>query len=395
LKSSFISKLRGFVLIEIRGQNLERLINRMVERQFSMWDIRFADESTVRLYVGLKDFFRLRPLLKETGSRLRIKERHGIPFILDKLEKRKFFAAGLIGFVIGIYLLSSVIWQVRVEGNETIQTEDILNAAKQQGIYRMQWKYRLKDPETLSRNLQSTLPGIAWVGVELQGTHVIIKVAESKLPEQKPLSSPRHLVAAKNAMVTEIFADKGRPLVKPNTYVRKGDILISGLIGDGPNRQIVVASGKVKGLVWYTPKIEVPLTQTYKVYTGEVKKRSYLVIGSRALQVLGYGKIPYDQYETVPALYELQWRNWRLPFGWLKERVMEVNVAERPIDLQEARQIGMERARSEILSAAGKEARVVSEKILHEKSENGKVYMEAHFEIEEYITEELPIIPQG
>ncbi|TBL67606.1 sporulation protein YqfD [Paenibacillus thalictri] len=388
-----LTKIRGYVHIELKGSRLHELINSMAQKQLNVWDIGFVEGTSVRLHISLGDFFRLRPLLKQTGSRVHVLARYGLPFLLDKLGKRKFFVAGLIGFVIGIYMLSSVIWQVRVEGNATMATEAILQAAKQTGIYQLQWKYRLKDPDVLARQLQSALPDAAWVGVEIHGTHVVIKVVESKLPDQKPLSSPRHLVASKNALITSIFADKGKPLVKVNTYVRKGDILISGIIGDDVNRQAVVASGKVKGLVWYTPQIESPLAHYYQVYTGAVKKRFYLVIGGRALQLYGFGKPSFEQYESVPELHELKLGNWTLPVGWLKERVMEKKLVEQPVDPKLAKQYGLEQARNEILTAAGSDAKVVSEKILHEKTENGKVYMEAHFEVEEYITEELPIVP--
>jgi similar to stage IV sporulation protein len=273
LKASILSALRGYVLIEIRGQGLERLINRFVEKRIYVWDIRFHEENRAELYIVLKDFFRLRPLLKETGSRVHVLKRFGTPFVLDKIEKRKFFAMGIACFVIGLYLLSSIVWQVRVEGNERISTTEILQAARQEGIYKLQWKFRLKESAVLSKSLQGKLSGAAWVGVEVQGTHVVIKVVEAVIPEKPQLLSPRHLVASKSAMIISIFADKGRPLVKPNMYVRKGDILISGILGDELNQQTVVAKGEVKGLVWYTPKVEVPLVRQYKVYTGEVMKR--------------------------------------------------------------------------------------------------------------------------
>ncbi|TVY09652.1 sporulation protein YqfD [Paenibacillus cremeus] len=393
MKSSFLNRARGFVVIEVRGTRLEVLVNRMTEKRMSIWDIRHTAESKAELSIGIGDFFRLRPLLKETGSRTRIKERHGFPFWLGKIEKRKFFAVGLLGFIIGLYLLSSVVWQIRVEGNETLQSAQILEAAKREGIYKYQWKFRLKDPDELSRQLQSQLPQTAWIGVEIRGTNVIIKVVEATIPEKPPLMSPRNMVASKNAMVTEIFAEKGRPVVKPNTYVRKGDVLISGILGDEVNRQTVVASGKVKGLVWYKPTVEVPLTRQYKTYTGEMKKRFYLVIGSRALMLYGYGKIGFEQYESIPERKTLQWRNFVLPIGWLSEKVMEVQVAEQAIDPKEASATGLAQAKSEILAAAGSDSRVVSEKILHEKTENGKVYMEVYLEVEEPIAVEQPIVP--
>ncbi|OXM86107.1 sporulation protein YqfD [Paenibacillus rigui] len=393
MKSSILLSLRGYVLVQMRGPRLEVMINRMIENGMSIWDIRLLGESRAELYILIKDFFRLRPLLKETGCRVHVLKRFGLPFMLDKLEKRKFFAIGLVCFFIGLYLLSSVVWQVRVEGNELISTNQILEAAKKEGLYKLQWKHRLKDTDALSKSLQNDLPGASWVGVEVHGTHIIIKVVEATIPQKPPLMSPRHLVASKNAMITSIFAEKGRPMVKANTYVRKGDILISGIIGDETHQQTVIASGQVKGLVWYTPTVEVPLVQYYKVYTGETRKRFYLVMGNRGLQLTGYGKLPFEQYETLPERKTLQWRNWSLPIGWLNEKLMATSLVEQPIDPQEAKSLGIEQAKAEILSLAGKDSKIVSEKILHEKTENGKVYMEVHLEVEESITLEQPIVP--
>jgi similar to stage IV sporulation protein len=392
LKSSIFLSVRGYVRVEVRGQNLESFINQLVEKRILAWDICFY-EGHAKLYLSLKDFFGLRPLLKETGCRVHVLERFGFPFLLNRLEKRKFFAMGLIGFIIGLYLLSSLVWQVRVEGNELISTQDILQTARQEGIYKLQWKFRLKDSDVMSKNLQGKLAGTAWVGVEIQGTQVIIKVVEATLPDKPQLLNPRHLVASKSAMVTSIFAEKGRPVAKINTYVKKGDILISGILGDETHRQTVVASGQVKGIVWYTPQVEVPLLRQYKTYTGTTQNRSYLVLGSRALQLTGYGALSFQNYETIPERKTLQWRDYVLPIGWLRERIMEVQLVDRPMELPEARAVGMEQAKLEIIAAVGGDAKVVNEKILHEKTDNGKVYMEVHLEVEESIAQEQAIIP--
>jgi similar to stage IV sporulation protein len=392
LKSSILSSLRGYVIIEVRGQHREQLINRLVEKRMSIWDIHIH-EAHAQMCISLHDFFRLRPLLKETGCRIHVLHRSGLPFTLNKLEKRKLFAVGLIGFIIGLYLLSSLVWQVRVEGNETLRTVDILQLAQQEGIYKLQWKFRLKDADVLSKSLQSKLPGTAWVGIEVQGTQIVIKIVEATIPDKPPLLNPRHLVATKSALITSIYAEKGRPVVKPNTYVKKGDMLISGILGDELNRQTVVAMGNVKGIVWYTPQIEVPLMRQLKVYTGAAKDRSYLVVGNRALQLSGYGALPFGQYETLPERKSFQWRDYILPLGWLHERVMEIQIVDQLMELPEARSLGIEQAKLEIIAAAGSESRVVNEKILHEKTENGKVYMEVHFEVEESIAGEQAIIP--
>jgi similar to stage IV sporulation protein len=395
MQSTFISWLRGYVRIELRGSGCEPLLNQMIEKQFSVWDIRVRQDDRMELLILIRDFFELRPLLKRTGCRVHVQERHGLPFFLDKLGNRKIFVGGIAGFIIALYLLTSLVWQIHVEGNERITADEILRAASQQGIHRFQWKFRLPEADILSRNIQSLLPGTAWVGVDIHGTRITIKIVEATIPDKQPLMNPRNLVASKNALITEILAVKGKSMVQPNTYVRKGDVLISGIIGNEQNSQIVVATGTVKGLVWYTSHIEVPLMKTYKVYSGESIERNYVVFGTRALQLTGYGKQSFANYETIPKRKTLQWRSYSLPIGWLHEKVMEVYEVKEPVNAEEAKSSGLEQARAELLSASGKESRIAGEKILHEKTENGKVYMEVHFEVEELIMEEQPIVTQG
>jgi similar to stage IV sporulation protein len=395
MQSTFFSWLSGYVRIELRGSGCEAFLNELTANRIQAWDIQVDPDNRMKLQISIRDFFKLRPICKRTGCRLHVLERRGLPFFMDKIAHRKFFLAGVAGFIIGIYLLTSLVWQVSVEGNEKITTDTILQAASKQGIHRFQWKFRLPEAEALSRNLQGHLPGTAWVGVNIRGTHITIKIVESTLPDKPPLMNPRNLVASKNALVTEILALKGRPAVKPNMYVRKGDLLISGIIGMEPNTQIVVATGTVKGLIWYTSNIEVPLVKTYKVYSGESYNRSYLVLGTRAVQLTGYGKPAYSESETIPERKTLQWRSYSLPIGWLYEKVMEMHHVNQPISYEEAKSSGLGQARLDLLSGLGKESRIVSEKILHQKTDNGKVYMEVLFEVEESIIEEQPIVIRG
>ncbi|MDF2715555.1 MAG: sporulation protein [Paenibacillus sp.] len=394
MKTTIFNRLRGFVRIELRGRKLEKLLNALITGRFVVWDIRRIGEEAVELHMIIRDFFKLRPLLRETGSKLRVKGRYGFPFVLDRLGRRKMFIVGIVSFFAAIYILSMLVWRIDVEGNEKIARSDILQAAKEQGIYRFQWKFRLPDADMLSREMQNKLPGTAWIGVNVQGTRIHIKVVESALPDERQLMNPRHLVAAKNALVTQILAEKGKPLVKPNTNVSKGDILISGYIGDAANQQTVVAQGKVRGIVWEEATVEIPLVLRQKVYTGDTKSRSYLVIGSRGLQVTGYGETPFTQYETVSRLKTVHWRKWSLPIGWLDEKLLESRMEEIPLDPEEAKKIALEQARAELVAAAGPDAVWRGEKIiLHEKSDNGKVYMKVLFEIEQPIAVEQPIIP--
>lgn len=392
MAGQWLQWVRGVVTVHIRDGQPERLVNRALEGGLELSSIRWTSDGKLEFELSVGDFFRLRPFLKETGCRVHVKKRHGMPFWLLRVEKRKFFAIGLGVFFIGIYLLSSLVWSIEVKGNVKLTEEQILAAAKHEGIFPMQWSFKLKDKDILSKELVSDLPGATWVGVEKKGTRIIIQVVEATEPEKPDLESPRHLIASDDAVITEIYTEKGRPVVKKNMKVRKGQTLISGTIGGGEYTQSVVAKGKVRGLVWYEYNVASPLTQEVKVYTGEKKTKWYAVIGNRALQVSGYGKNPFSTSENVVYEEQAAWRNWKLPFGRLKKTIMEVRTDVRELTVEEAKNNGMLEAKADVMQKAGSDAVVLKEIVLHENSDNGKVYMKVLFEVEQSIVEEMPLV---
>lgn len=381
--------IRGYAAIDVRGAGIEALINAAYGMRMDAWDIRRKSQGVTQMNVSLRDYFRLRPLLKRTGCRVRTTGRHGLPFLLAKLWSRKAFVLGGLLFVIGLYMLSSLVWDVKVEGVAAIDKDRVLQLARDEGIYRMQWKFRLRDADTLSRELQGKLPEASWVTIEVHGTRVIIKIVETTKPDARELRGPRDIVAAHDALVTAIYAEKGKPLAQPNKYVRKGDVLISGVIGT----DTVAATGKVKGIVWYRTSVEVPLQTTYLTYTGESYTRRYLVMGGRAIKIAGYGNAAYERQAVEQERKIVQFRGLMLPIGWLKETVRETDSTTREVAAAEAEQAGLRYAEEQLLKGAGAEAAVVGKSVLKRAAENGHVSLTALFEIEQSIGAERSLAP--
>ncbi|WP_308638859.1 sporulation protein YqfD [Paenibacillus silvisoli] len=392
MNATWLHWLRGFVSVRVRGGASEKLVNGALAKGLQLWSIRHTKERELVCHVLVSDFFRLRPLLKETGCRVHVTSRQGLPFWLQRVRRRVFFAAGLVLFFIGMYLLSSLIWSIDVKGNNALSEEQIMQVAKQEGLYPFQWSFRLDDTAVLSKRLAQKLPGAAWVGVEKRGTRITIQVVETEMPAKKDQLNPRHLVASTDAVVTKILADVGKPLVKRNTRVKQGDILISGLLGDETNSAPVVAKGVVKGIVWHEYEIASPLERTMKVYTGEKKVIWYGVLAGRALKLTGFGKIPFAMYESIKEEEKAAWRTLSLPFGRMKETILEVQMQRQTVSVEEAKAEGIQQARADLLAKVGPDAEVLAENILHEKTENGKVYMKVLFEVDQSIAKERPLV---
>ncbi|WP_149093286.1 sporulation protein YqfD [Paenibacillus terrae] len=392
MKHPALTKLRGTVTLSVKGESVEAFINLLTEHHIPVWNVRPMGTRHAEMNLLLPHVFLLRPLLRRTGCKMHILKRQGIPFIAARLAKRKFFLVGLAVFWVGLFLMSSLIWNVEVKGNDKLTTEAVLKAARQEGLYPFQWSFRVSSQDKLSRALMQKLPEASWIGVDKQGTSVTIQVVEASQPTPAQLYSPRHLISNADAVVTEIFAEQGRPVVHKNTRVKKGAILISGTLGDEENQQQVVAKGKIKGLVWHEYEISSPTVRRSSTYTGNSHDRLYLVLGNHAVQLWGYGKIPYSAHKTTVEHDPLTWRSFRLPVGWMTESVRETKIHEDKLTEAEAQNRGIEGARADILAKYGKGTKIMSQKILHEKRENGKVYMKVLFEVEQNIAEELPLV---
>lgn len=388
MKSPVFSHLYGVVTVVIRGESIERFINELSGNGIQIWNLKPLSDGKMEMNLQVADFFKLRPLLKRTGCRLHIQRRFGLPFMLVRLWRRKGFAIGFALFIAAVFLLSQLVWNIEVKGNVKIADEDVLIAAREEGLYPFQWIFRLPGQDKLSRELNRKLTGTSWVGVSRTGTRITIQIVEATEPKGQDLISPRHLVSKADAIITYIYAEKGQPEVKKNDRVKKGQILISGFQGG----KEVVSIGEIKGNVWHEYNIEVPMIRKQKVYTGEQKERGFLYFGKTAVQLTGYGKATFEHAQVLTEFDPLTWRSYKLPIGWMSEKVLE--TAELEIKLSEERAVkdGLERAKRDILAKNGADSLILNQKILHEKTDNGKVYMKVLFEVEQSIAEELPIV---
>lgn len=380
----------GHVTITVRGKRFERLLNMAVREGIRIWNIRRVGVEVSRCDILIRDYFRLRPFLKETGCRSHVEQRGGLPFLLLSLRRRAGLAIGASLFFIGLYMLSSFVWTVEVSGTRQMSPQKVLIAAEQIGIKEGAWKVKLKEPLALQKELLSLLPEASWVGVDIQGTKVVLQVVEKDDPVKPIATGPRHLVAKKRAVIQKVLPEAGRSLVSVNQVVEKGQILISGIIGNDARQQAVSARGTVKGEVWYVSNSSVPLNQIHYRLTGEKQKEQFLLIGAYAVQVWPFKYEPFVKSESREWRYVPSYAGFTSPVGWKSVEQAEIEPVEQNLSVEEATNLAKKFAREDVLRKAGKDAFIQDEKVLHLTSENGKVYVSIHFSVIEDIAVEQP-----
>lgn len=155
----------------------ERFINLCSNHDILIWGLENKN-SQYEMYISVKGFKRLKPILKKTNTKLKIVERHGLPFFLFKYRKRKMFFIGIAMFYIIIYTLSIFIWEIKIEGNLTRTDDIILDLLMENNVYHGMLKKEI-DCEEIERILRSEYNDITWASARIQGTRLLINVQEN------------------------------------------------------------------------------------------------------------------------------------------------------------------------------------------------------------------------
>ncbi|MEW6661587.1 MAG: sporulation protein YqfD [Bacillota bacterium] len=372
---------RGYVLITVQGTGVERFINLSLTKGIRLWDIFRLPNDTVIMKVLPAGFFQLRDIARKTRCRVRIKQKYGLPFTIHQLKGRRMLVAGAVFFLAALVYLSSFVWFIEVAPQEPLQYVnpiDIQERAKEKGLYIGAAKRRL-DVSLVEKHLENSIPELAWVGIQVEGTRARIKVVEKVLlSPQYQRQEPAHVVAAKDGVIKEILVMIGNPLVKAGDTVVKGQVLISGIIypqdpslaqgAPAPPKpqdkaQYRRARGIVRARVWYEAEEIVFLTERQEIPTGRKAMAISLVIGNREIILKRAGRqfanaMPRAEVKTLPG-----WRNLPAPVEIITTTYHEVEIREKSFTAAEALSIAEARALALIKSQMPASTAIVAQAV--------------------------------
>ncbi|SDW14344.1 similar to stage IV sporulation protein [Marininema mesophilum] len=406
MQNQWPQSFKGSLHIDIRGENLADFINQATKAGLHLSKILWVDDQRICLTIPVADFYRLRPFLRSTKTRVRIRNKVGLPFWIARVKRRHFFLWGMGLFIAIIIFLSSLVWSVEVEGNEIVPTREILSSLQQEGVYVGQMKSQIPKISHLQHHLMEKIPRLSWVGFRIEGTRAILTVVEKKRiteEEQKGEHRRVNLVAKRSGMVTDIQVERGHPLVDVNDIVKKGQLIVSGRYGDKKKtpdtvkddpieEKFVGAEGKVLGEVWYESTVTVPLTQKRKVYTGRRVRETHPYLAGRVVRLPFITTDLEGEAEFIQRVHKINVWKWTLPFGWVKEEQLAMKWVYRKLSQKNGILIGRQQARVQMLSRLGEDGRILEEKILHASEQSGKVVMKIHFTVIENIASPQPIL---
>ncbi len=269
--------LTGSVLIRCEGGYPERFLDLAAAAGVPLRDIRCTD-GTLYCRARATDYRRLRPAARRSGVRMRVARRRGIAFRLRRFRLRFGLAAGLLVFVLLLQLLSSRIWVIRIVGNHTVSDDAIREVLSPLGVYEG-GRFAAVDLTDVQLTALQQLPALTWLTVNQSGSIVTVEVKERTVADPPADTAPANLVAACDGVILRVDAVTGQATVSPGDAVRRGDLLISGVMNSSVGPQLKHAAGSVIARTTHTLTVTVPLRETVSRTERVVERPTLALFG--------------------------------------------------------------------------------------------------------------------
>ncbi|MDF2803373.1 MAG: hypothetical protein K0S61_3276 [Anaerocolumna sp.] len=339
--------LRGYLLVRMKGRSPERFINLCSNRYIYLWDLKHVD-GDYEFQIMVKDYLKLRPIAKKTGTIPYIRKRFGLPFLIKKYKNRKGYFLGILMFGFILYILSLFIWDINVLGGYSYTEEAMIKFLRNNQIYTGILKKEVSG-QAIEELIRGTYNDIGWVSAEIKGTRLIVKITETNMPTPAVTATENcHIIATKDCIITRIVTRTGTPLVEIGSVVKKGDILVSGvndIIGDNAilvEKKPVIADADIYGKTFYDYKDSFSLNYIEKQFTGKVKKEYGISFFLKKFN-LYKPRIPYTKYDIIGNEFMLHLNeNFYLPISLRINQYEEYEEVKRKYTKEEAGAIALE-----------------------------------------------------
>lgn len=289
----------------------------------------------------------LRPIARKTRTRPVIQKKAGMPFLMKRYRNRTGFLVGMMLCLFFLYYSSLFIWKITVDGQYTHTEEEIIKFLKTQEIT-VGTKISDINAALAEEEMRKQFNDIGWVSVEITGTRLYVHLAETNMPveSESTVMAASDIVASHDGMIRSIITRKGTPMVTENDMVKKGDILVSGMLEiKGDNEEIVdvktdAADADIMLETEYTYQDSFPMVYEQADYTGEKKQAYGFSVFGHAFFVENPLKTiaNFEKYDIIVGEHEIHLgKNFVLPLKIIEKQWREYKGIQKEYSRQEAK----------------------------------------------------------
>lgn len=382
MKDKILKIFSSSIKIKVTGRNINNFLKRLINNNINIEKVIPISHKEIDLIINYQDLDKVLKL--KTIYNIKIIRYYGKLRIIKRIKKDIFILSSLLISLLLIYTLSNIIFKVEVIHSNNNIIKLVTKELEDNGIKKYKFVKNYQEIEKIKNKiLEENKDTLEWLEIIREGTKYTIRVEERIINNKPKDNKIYNIVASKNAVIKNIYAESGEKIRSINTYVKKGDIIISSDITLPNNEKISkTASGKVQGEVWYNINIEYPYQYHEIKYTGNKKKVLVLNLLNKRISFFDFHK-----YKTFNRNIKYIFNNNITPISLIYEDEYETNIINEVYDYNTAREKAITKAKEKILEKYPNIKDITNIKIIKEEDKKNKISLNLFVTCLEDITE--------
>lgn len=382
MKDKILKIFSSSIKIKVTGRNINNFLKRLINNNINIEKVIPISHKEIDLIINYQDLDKVLKL--KTIYNIKIIRYYGKLRIIKRIKKDIFILSSLLISLLLIYTLSNIIFKVEVIHSNNNIIKLVTKELEDNGIKKYKFVKNYQEIEKIKNKiLEENKDTLEWLEIIREGTKYTIRVEERIINNKPKDNKIYNIVASKNAVIKNIYAESGEKIRSINTYVKKGDIIISSDITLPNNEKISkTASGKVQGEVWYNINIEYPYQYHEIKYTGNKKKVLVLNLLNKRISFFDFHK-----YKTFNRNIKYIFNNNITPISLIYEDEYETNIINEVYDYNTAREKAITKAKEKILEKYPNIKDITDIKIIKEEDKKNKISLNLFVTCLEDITE--------
>ena len=382
----------AYIRLIIQRENYTAFFNACKNNSINLYNVKKTDEGyLVDIKVG--DYRRAAEIAQNTNSHISVKGRFGLLMKLILSKGRKAFYALALFLTLYYGVNSLYISEISISGNKTFPDSQILMCLKKNGLEKGSLKLGF-DPEIFREEFIKDFPGIAWIWVEIDGTKAIVSVREKVTkPEFFNYEFFCNVVASKDGVIKKAVSSSGSLLVSEGMFVKKGDILISGVYDstDLAPLRFINAGGIVYATTVYT--IEDDFDGKYISYLAQNELKSFYspkILNTKLYENKTKKTLRLNMEQDSKKI-KLFGKNY-LPLAFTNTKYCEIIRKEYQLSKDETIKLGIDELNTRLSLLIPDGVEIVNKKEDVTENPDGTVHIKLTFECLEDIAQKKGIV---
>lgn len=296
----FVYYLLGGVRVKVEVPQAVDALNLCMDESIPYSSFSADPCGSVTFVVKAFDIKRFERSMLGRGIEFEAVDRVGLPFFLARFKYRFGLMTGSLIAILLIIYFGSIIWDIRIVGNETLTTAELCKMLDDHGVS-VGKRYSGIDVNRVQNQIQIESDDIGFISINISGNVVNVEIRENKIGEDKTGGLGfANVVAKKSGIIEDVRGYVGNVVVKAGQVVDKGDLLISGIYDSKTvGVRYTRAAGEIMARTVEEYHVEIPLKYARKQYTGVVNCEKSLNFYGKTFNIFKKYRNNIYLYDTI------------------------------------------------------------------------------------------------